>query len=238
MPTKESVKRRCNMKNYGIILASGTGSRFGSDIPKQFIKICNKTILEWCVEAFEQAKGIDKIIVVITPEYKEKAEKILSDKYKKIEKIVSGGAERKDSSLIGISCVNEDEANVYIQDCARPLVSQKIINDCVECMKTNDACTVAIPSNDTVYKIENNIVESIPERKTIMRAQTPQCFKLSLIKKAHELSKNDTNFTDDCGLIIRNHLCPVKIINGSEENIKITYKDDIYFAEQILKSRK
>ena len=225
------------MKNYGIILASGTGSRFGADIPKQFIKICGKTVLEWCVDAFEQAEGIDKIIVVITPEYKERAEQILSDKYKKIEKIVSGGAERKDSSLIGISCINEKEAYVYIHDCARPLVSQNIINDCIKCMETNDACTVAIPSNDTVYITKENVVESIPERKTIMRAQTPQCFKLSLIKKAHELSKNDTNFTDDCGLIIKNNLCSMKIVNGSEENIKITYQDDIYFAEQILKSR-
>ena len=113
-------------KNYAIILASGTGSRFGSEVPKQFLKINDKTILELSIEAFENNLEIDEIIVVITPEYKNLAEEILTkNTYKKVSKILKGGETRKDSSSIGVSSIEESEANVLIHDCARPLVSQK-----------------------------------------------------------------------------------------------------------------
>lgn len=223
------------MKNYAVILASGTGSRFGSDIPKQFIKINDKTILEYSIEAFENADCIDEIVLVITPEYKNDAEKIVKNNgYKKLSKIVQGGKERKDSSFNGISAIDGAEANVLIHDCARPFVSQKIIANCVEALDKFDAVCCAVPSTDTVFEIENNIIKNIPERKSVMRAQTPQGFKLSVIKKAHELSKNDNNFTDDCGLVVRYNLCEVGIVLGSENNLKITYPNDLFIAQKIL----
>ena len=115
-------------KNYCIILASGTGSRFGANIPKQFIKIKNKTILEHAIKAFEQSEYIDEIFVVITPAYRETAQNILSErKYKKVTKLLNGGDMRKDSSYIGISAISDKEANVLIHDCARPFVTPKII---------------------------------------------------------------------------------------------------------------
>ena len=76
-----------------------------------------------------------------------------------------------------------------------------------------------------------------PERKTLMRGQTPQCFKLSLIKRAHELAKDDNNFTDDCGLIVKYNLSPVYVVKGSNENIKVTYKSDIYIADRLFQLR-
>ncbi len=223
------------MKNYAVILASGTGSRFGSDIPKQFIKINDKTILEYSIEAFEYADCIDEIVLVITPEYKNDAEKIVKNNgYKKLSKIVQGGKERKDSSFNGVSVIDDAEANVLIHDCARPFVSQKIIANCVEALDKFVAVCCAIPSTDTVFEIENNIIKNIPERKSVMRAQTPQGFKLSVIKMAHELSKNDNNFTDDCGLVVRYNLCEVGIVLGSENNLKITYPNDLFIAQKIL----
>ena len=119
-------------KNYAIILASGTGSRFGSEVPKQFLKINDKTILELSIEAFENNLEIDEIIVVITPEYKNLAEEILAkNAYKKVSKILKGGVTRKESSSIGVSSIEDSDSNVLIHDCARPLVSQKIITDCI-----------------------------------------------------------------------------------------------------------
>ena len=217
------------MKNYAIILASGKGSRFGGDVPKQFIKINGKTILEHTIEVFEKSSDIDEIIVVITPEYHNLAQDILSENnYKKISKLLNGGKERKDSSYIGVSAIEDAEANVLIHDCARPFVSQEIISNCVKTLENNDACVVAIPSVDTIYKIEDNKIKSIPKRSELMCAQTPQCFKLSLIKRAHELSKNDSDFTDDCGLVVKYNLSDIHIVQGSSENIKITYKSDIH----------
>ena len=222
------------MKNYAIILASGNGSRFGSDLPKQFTQINGRTILERSVDAFDSVEKIDEIIVVATPEYKHLAEEIINkNNYKKVSKILNGGEQRKDSSYNGVFSIEDKEANVLIHDCARPFVSKEIINNCIKALETHNAAGVAIPSTDTIIEVENNIIKSIPPRKNFMRVQTPQCFKLSLIKKAHELSKNDKDFTDDCGLIIKHNLSDIYIVEGDRKNLKITYPEDFYLAEKL-----
>ena len=226
------------LKNYGIILASGVGSRYSSDIPKQFIKIAGKTVLEHTVEIFEKSPNIDEIILVITPEYRYMAENILlKNNYKKISKLLNGGATRKDSSYIAISSIDDEEANVLIHDCARPFVTENILSECVKALESYSAVDVAIPSADTIIKVKDNIIDSIPNRAELQRGQTPQCFKLSLIKKAHELSKGDNNFTDDCGLIVKYNLADVYVVNGSGENIKITYPEDIFMADRLFQIR-
>ena len=227
------------LKNYGIILASGTGSRYGADIPKQFVKIAGKTILEHTVEIFEKSESIDEIFIVITPEYRTMAEEILlKNNYKKVSKLLNGGEIRKESSFIGISAVEDEKANVLIHDCARPFLSQKIIADCISALEKYTAVDVAIPSSDTIVEIdENNIIKNIPNRAVLRRGQTPQCFKLSVIKKAHELSKNDSNFTDDCGLVVKYNLADVFVVEGDVENIKVTYPSDIYMADRLFQIR-
>lgn len=226
------------MKNYGIILASGLGSRYKSDIPKQFVKIAGKTILEHTLDVFEKSKYIDAIILVITPDYRQKAEEILlKNNYKKLVKLLNGGDTRKESSCIGVSSINDKEANVLIHDCARPFLSERIIKDCIDALEQYDAVDVAIPSADTIIKVNNNIIYNIPDRRFLMRGQTPQCFKLSIIKQAHELSANDPNFTDDCGLVVKYGLGKVYIVNGDMENIKITYPSDIFMADRIFQVR-
>ena len=226
-------------KNYGIILASGSGSRYGADVPKQFVKIAGKTILEHTIEIFEKSRCIDEVFIVITPEYRHFAEEILlKNSYLKVTKLLNGGEIRKESSYIGISAIEDEEANVLIHDCARPFLTQKIIEDCVEALKTYSAVDVAIPSADTIVEVdENNIIQNIPSRDKLRRGQTPQCFRLSVIKKAHELSKNDKNFTDDCGLIVKYNLCDVYVVEGDIENIKVTYPSDIFMADRLFQIR-
>ena len=193
--------------NYAIILASGTGSRYGADVPKQFSKIGEKTILEHTLSVFEDNENIDKIILVVTPNFIDFVQKIVENMgCKKVEKIIEGGELRKDSSYNGVFAIDEKEANVLIHDCARPFVTDRIIDDCTKALEKYDAVNVAIPAVDTIIEVEDGLIKSTPNREKLMQVQTPQCFKLSLIKKAHELAKNDTNFTDDCGLIIKNNL--------------------------------
>ena len=226
------------LKNYAIILASGSGSRYGNDIPKQFVKIAGKTILEHTVEIFEKAEQIDETIIVITPEYRHVAEEILlKNSYNKVSKLLNGGETRKDSSFIGISSIEDEEAHVVIHDCARPFLTQKIITDCVNALEKYDAVDVAIPSADTIIKVKENIIENIPERAYLRRGQTPQCFKLSVIKKAHELSASDSNFTDDCGLVVKYGLGDVYVVDGDVENIKVTYPSDIFMADRLFQIR-
>ena len=198
------------MKNIAIILASGHGSRYGSSVPKQFVEIQGKTILEYSIEAFESNSKIDNIIIVITPEYRDLAQKILDkNSYKKITKLLNGGLTRKESSSIAVNSVDEKEANILIHDCARPFVSQKIISNCIDALDRCDAVGVAIETGDTIVRVEGNKIISIPNRTNLRKIQTPQCFKLSVIKKAHELSKEDESFSDDCGLVIQHGLTDI-----------------------------
>lgn len=224
------------MKNIALILASGTGSRCELNLPKQFAKIGNKTILEHTLDVFETHELIDEIYLVTSKQNLEFV-KELSSNYLKVKKVVKGGLTRKDSSYNGISAIDVKDANVLIHDGVRPLVSKEIITDCINKLKTKDAVCVAIDSTDTIFEIdEKNVIKSIPQRKFLKRAQTPQCFKYSLIKKAHDLANNDTNclVTDDCGLIMYYNLADIYLVNGSEDNIKITYKEDFEFVKKML----
>lgn len=222
-------------KNYAIVLASGSGNRFGGDIPKQFMLLKGKTILERSVEIFDQNACIDGIIVVITPEYIDRACSVLS-KYNKVLRVLKGGQTRKQSSYIGVNSLEDEDANVLIHDCARPLLSQKVLNDCINALNDYDAVAVASDATDTVIEVKDGFITNIPERNSLMNVQTPQCFRLPLIKKAHEMSLDDENFTDDCGLVIKQNLSDIYIVKGDKSNIKITYPNDLVIAEQLINS--
>jgi 2-C-methyl-D-erythritol 4-phosphate cytidylyltransferase len=230
-----------NLKNHAIILASGTGERFGAALPKQFIEIAGKTVLERAVRAFENHPLIFDITVVVTPEYKELAAEILEHSgFLKVRAILKGGATRRESSYIGVMSLDDEEANVLIHDCARPFVSAQLIENCAKALETHNAVNVAINATDTLFEADDDgFIKSIPKRKYFFRAQTPQCFKKSLIKKAHELAKNDTenDATDDCTLVLKYaeklDFARVFILLGDEKNIKITHSDDIFLAERI-----
>lgn len=225
------------MKNIAIILASGTGERFGEKIPKQFYKFEGKTILEHSIDAFEKNKNIDEIILVTNPKFRDLAEEILrNNDYKKVTKLLNGGKTRVESSYVGTSEAPE-ESNVLIHDAVRAFVTQKIIDDNIEALKKYEAVGTAIDTVDTIIQVdESNVITAIPPRKFLKRVQTPQSFRANLIKKAHEmaLKDEDANFTDDCGLILRYNLAPIHIVDGDELNIKITHKNDLNVIKNML----
>lgn len=226
------------MKNIALILASGTGERCKLGYPKQFAKINNKTIIEYTIDAFQNHLDIDEIILVTSKEYIAQLKEIVEQgHYSKVKSVIEGGKTRKDSSYNGISQIKEKECNVLIHDGVRPLVSDTIITNCIKKLESVNAVCTAVESSDTILVTdENGIIKNIPQRKTLRRAQTPQCFKLSLIKEAHELAGNDKNciVTDDCGLIIHYNLDDIYIVEGDNNNIKITYPEDIEFAKRYL----
>ena len=227
------------MKNIALILASGTGERFGLNIPKQFFKLNGKTILEYSIEAFEKHDLIDEIVLVTNPNFRDLTQEILDkNKYKKITKLLNGGKTRVESSYIGTKDI-EDGANVLIHDAVRPFVDKDIIDRNIESLNTYNAVGTAINSSDTIVEIdENGFIIQIPNRSFLKRIQTPQSFKSELIKKAHKMALKDTSasFTDDCGLVIKYNLDKIFIVEGSENNIKITTKDDLNIVKNILET--
>lgn len=230
------------MKNIAIVLAGGSGSRFGADMPKQFLQVAGKMIIEHTIDAFERHPLIDEIAVVSRADYvDEMKEMVKRNGYRKVTKVLQGGKERYHSSLAAIEAFTCDDDNLLIHDGVRPLVTDRIITDCVKALADYEAVDVAVPATDTVIELnEDGSIARIPPRRLLRNAQTPQCFRRRVIAKAFELALKDPGFfpTDDCSLVLK--YMPevaIKVVDGEPTNIKITYKEDIEMMKRVITDR-
>lgn len=227
------------MKNIAIILAGGSGTRLGGNLPKQFLKVAGKSIIEHTLDVFENNVNIDEIAVVTQEQYLTHIEDfILKNGYTKIKKILVGGKERYDSSLSAIAAYADDSNNLIFHDAVRPLINNRIIDDCIKALEDYEAIDVAIDTTDTIINVDDeNTIKHIPVRSELRNGQTPQCFKRGLIKRAYDLALADPNFitTDDCG-VVKKYLPDVKIkvVEGEVFNMKITYEQDIFLLDKLF----
>lgn len=225
--------------NIAIILAGGSGIRMGGGVPKQFMKVAGKKIIEHTIDVFEKNEHIDEIAIVCRPDYIADMEQIVvNDEYRKVKKILHGGEERYHSSLSAIAAYKNDADNLIFHDAVRPLVNNRIIEDCIKALEQYSAIDVAIPATDTVIQVDsNNCIADIPIRSTLRCGQTPQCFKRGVIKGAYDLALKDANFqtTDDCG-VVRRYLpdVPVYVVPGEVFNMKITYMEDLFLLDKLF----
>lgn len=225
--------------NIAIILAGGSGSRVGGDKPKQFLEVAGKMIIEHTIEAFHRNDRIDEIAIVSRQDYVEDVEAMVRrNGYGKVRHVLCGGKERYHSSLAALAAYESDADCLLFHDCVRPLVSQRIINDCLDALQTFDAVDVAVPATDTMIEVdENGNICRIPQRSMLRNVQTPQGFRRGTIRKAFDLALQDPDFqpTDDVSVVFR-YLpdTPIKVIEGDTNNIKITYREDLAFAERKL----
>lgn len=228
------------MKNIAIILAGGIGSRLNTDIPKQFLKVAGMSVIEHTITVFQRHHLIDEIAVVVNDAYKGKIESyVIKNGFTKVKKVLSSGKERHFSSLSAIqSYAQEGECNLIFHDSVRPLINSQIIDRVVKALEEYEAVDVAIPSADTIIEVDDeNNIRSIPVRNCIKRGQTPQGFRLSVIRQAYHLALQDPAFstTDDCGVVLK-YLPGVKIhvVEGEDVNMKLTYKEDFYLIEKLF----
>jgi 2-C-methyl-D-erythritol 4-phosphate cytidylyltransferase len=225
------------MRMVAVVLGGGVGQRLGAGMPKQLLTLGGRTLIERCVAAFEAAPGIDEILVVMARGYTGQVRELLAG-YRKVTAVIEGGATRPESTRAALAAVaGGADCGVLLHDAARPLVDQRIIADCVAALEVHDAAGVAVPASDTMVITENGVMHSVPPRERLFRCQTPQCFRLSVIARAHELAAADPDFapTDDCGVVLR-YLpgTAVHIVPGSERNMKVTYPQDLAVAEALL----
>ena len=230
------------MRMVAVVLGGGIGQRLGASQPKQLLTLGGRTLIEHCVAAFEQAPGVDEILVVMARGYLEQVKVMLADGgYRKVTAVIEGGAARPDSTRIALGAIAEGpgagDCGVLLHDAARPLVDQRIIASCVAALASHDAVGTAVRTADTIVFAADGVMSHVPPREQLWRCQTPQCFQLSVITRAHELARADPDFapTDDCGVVLR-YLpdVPVHIVEGSERNLKITYPHDLAIAEALL----
>jgi len=227
--------------NIVIILAGGTGTRVGAEAPKQFLKVCGKTIIERTLDVFEQHPSIDEIAIVINRHHQTEMEAIvLNGGYKKVQKIITGGKERHDSSWAAVKTYeNYPQANLLIHDAVRPMINIQTINEVIGALEKYNAVTVAIFATDTIYQVEHNLIQQIPDRKQLMQAQTPQAFKQHILQKAYQSAFENKDFTatDDCGVVAQ--YLPdesIFVVAGTENNLKITHKEDIFLLERLMQN--
>ena len=212
--------------NSAIILAGGSGVRMEEDIPKQFIEINNKMILEYSVEEFINNENIDEVIIVCHENW----DRIIKDKFKNKAKVIKGAKTRSLSSYKGIINCNNKCKKVLIHDSARPLINQKIINNNISNLNQYEAVAPVINNHDSLI---NSDTMQYLDRSLIKKIQTPQGFKYQVILKAYSqffdlISDTKDFFKDDLSLLLNystnlNYL----LYNGNQSNFKITNKEDI-----------
>ena len=213
------------MKKFSLIItAGGTSSRYGNK-NKLLEKINDKTVIEETVSKFIDFDEIDEIIISANSSIIEILQELFDSP--KV-KIIQGGNTRQKSVYNALQVVKNDY--VLIHDGARPLIRKDTIAYVLEAVLDKDAVTVMTKTTDTIKEVDatGRIIRTI-DRSKLYNTQTPQAFKTSIIKEAHEKLK-DGNFTDDCSMLEELNI-PVYIVNGSYTNIKITIKSDLDFAK-------
>jgi 2-C-methyl-D-erythritol 4-phosphate cytidylyltransferase len=224
--------------NVAIIVAAGSGTRFGGATPKQFLEIGGKPLLIHTLEKFENCAAIDEIILVLAPG--EIANFQISEenfKQSKLKKIVAGGGTRAASVFNGLQAVDRKTAEIVaVHDGARPFVSDEEITFTVEKARETGAACLAAPVTDTIKEIADGKILQTIARAKLRRALTPQAFRLEILQKAFAIADLSEAATDECYLVEKLGY-EIAIVDGSAKNIKITTREDWELAEIFLKEK-
>ncbi|MCL2485503.1 MAG: 2-C-methyl-D-erythritol 4-phosphate cytidylyltransferase [Endomicrobia bacterium] len=218
------------MKAAAIIVAGGSGKRFGTATPKQFLNLKEKPVFLWSVEAFASLKVFKQIVLVVP----QAMLKNLSKKYKNLT-FVAGGKERFDSVKNGLNIINKDIDFIAVHDAARPLINKKDILAVLKKAAENRAAIAAEKTKDTIKTVKNGFVKNTLDRSVLWNVQTPQIFEASLLKKAYS-KKISASVTDDSMLIEKSGV-KVAVVETKFPNFKITTKQDFMSAEQLIKGK-
>jgi len=226
------------MKTAAIITAAGAGIRMGGEEPKQFIMLKGRPLLAITLECFARSPDIDGIVLVVPAERVEYCRREIVDQYSlaKVKHVEAGGDRRQDSVRLGLEATDGRYPLVLIHDGVRPLVSEHLIHRIVSAAKEHRAVIPALPVRETVKEADQTgLVVKTHDRKSLWLVQTPQAFRYEDILKAHRqaLEEKWEEMTDDALLMERTGV-PVKIIEGSEDNIKITTPGDLELARFLI----
>jgi 2-C-methyl-D-erythritol 4-phosphate cytidylyltransferase len=227
------------LRTVAVVLAGGTGTRLGIPTPKQLLKVAGKPIIEHTIAALNVSPHVDEILVMMTPGHLDPVRAIVENGgYTKVTQILEGAETRNGTTERALRALGDDECNVLFHDAVRPLLSHRIIADCVAALDTHEAVDTAIPSADTIIQVTpDQEISDVLKRSELRRGQTPQAFRRSVISRAYELAAQDPDFTatDDCTVVLR-YLpdVPIAVVAGDERNMKVTEPIDVYLADKLF----
>lgn len=227
-----------NPNTFVIIVAAGSGSRFGSAVPKQFLPLCGKPVLAHTIAAFTALLPAENVRLVLSPDMIPYWEELCNEYGIVSPAIVPGGATRWESVKNAITSLEADpSATVLIHDGVRPLVTERVIKRAALTARNTDGAIPAVAVTDSLRQLNEDEVSSEPVDRSRFRAvQTPQAFSLWRLREAYSLPYEE-NFTDDASVMAAAGFENIILTEGSPENIKITTPVDMLLAEAILKSR-
>jgi len=228
------------MSVVALVLAAGRGERFGGDVPKGFTPLAGRSLLAHSVLALAASPEIDRILPVVPPDDAERLAACRAELagVEKLLEPVIGGAERQDSMRAGLAAVPEGTTFVAVHDAARPLVRPSLVSRVVGVAREHGAALLAVPVPDTLKRAVDGVVVETPDRREYFRAQTPQVFRIDLLREG--LAKAEAAglvVTDDAGLVEALGV-PVHLVMGDPENLKITVASDLAAAEALLARRR
>ena len=222
------------MKVGAIIPAAGRGKRIGASVPKQFLEIQGRPLLHHTLMVFASCKLIDYVVLVMPPTDVDEMGEDWLNKYEIVRKVVVGGEQRQDSVYNGFSSLEKGTDIVVVHDGVRPFTTPQMITATVEAAQQHGAAITAIPVSDTVKQAADGFVKQTVSRDGLWRVQTPQAFQCGLLQQAFKKAKKDSYYGTDEGSLVEYLGERVKIVPGSELNIKITRKEDLVLGESLL----
>ncbi len=231
-------KKQPKPKISAVIVAAGSGSRMGTDCPKQFLTVFDKPIIAYTLQKFCDCDYVDSIVLVTQSDYIPLCRRICANYgFDKVKVITEGGATRRESVSNGLSQLADDCEFVMIHDGARPLIDEDTLEKCADAAVHCGAAAVGVRVKDTIkYSDDGKYITQTVDRSRLWQIQTPQAFEKELIISCHErAARENIDATDDCMIAEK---CGVKvaIVEGKYENIKITSPADLYVMQGLLES--
>lgn len=224
------------MKCSVVVPAAGSGSRFGGEVPKQFVSLAGRPLIAHTLERLERVDAVRDIVVAVAPDQIERMRAILEREGLARCRAVEGGQSRAESVLRGITSLTgvSDDSVVAIHDAVRPFVSAALVERLLAALGDGDGSFPGLPPSDTIHVVEGGIVVSSPSRASLTGAQTPQCFRLGVVRRALEAAVRDSlPPTDEVSAVVRFGY-RVVVIEGDPGNIKVTRREDLERAELLL----
>jgi len=224
------------MKCFVVVPAAGSGSRFGGEVPKQFVSLGGRPIIAHTLARFESFDAVSTIVVAAARDQIESLESLLKEEGLSKCRVVEGGSSRAESVARGLDELSDASGDsiVAIHDAVRPFVSSRLFERLIDALDENDGSFPGLPPTDTIHVVENGRVVESPTRDHLTGAQTPQCFRLDVVRRAMaEQLRSGAHPTDEVSAVVRLGY-RVAVIEGDPDNFKITRPEDLVRAERLI----
>ncbi len=228
------------MRVAAVVLGAGRGERLGCAAPKAFVLLAGRPLIAHALEALAAPEEVDWVVPVIPADARERYAGLVGQlrQREKLAPPVAGGPERQDSVAAGLAALPPDVGLVAVHDAARPLVRPADVSRVIAAARRCGAAILAVPARDTIKRVRAGRVLETPPRAECWAAQTPQVFRVELLREAHAKAEAEGRLGTDCAQLVEALGVPVEVVEGDPGNLKITLPEDLEAAERALEARR